>query len=92
MTQSHSTRQLHLSNDLARLIDVRHAVAGAVMIFVWLAERIVAMAVDIEAYEDDQVWNKHLIFCKTGALGETGRPLCAVGEKENQSCSTLAEK
>ena len=66
VTQSHSTRQLHLSNDLARLIDVRHAVAGAVMIFVWLAERIVAMAVDIEAYEDDQVWNKHLIFCKTG--------------------------
>ena len=55
VTQRHSTRQLHLSNDLARLIDFRHAVTAGVMLFVWMAERIVTMAVDIEAYQNDQV-------------------------------------
>jgi hypothetical protein len=34
---------------------VRHCVTAVLLLFVWLAERIVTMAVEIEAYEEDKV-------------------------------------
>ncbi len=55
VTQRHSTRQLLLANDLARQLDFRHGVAASILLAVWMAERIITMAVEIEAYEDDRV-------------------------------------
>ena len=55
MTQRHSTRQLYLANDLARQLDFRHGFTASILLIVWMAERIITMAVDIEAYEEDRV-------------------------------------
>ncbi len=57
VTQRHSTRLLYLANDLARQLDFRHGLTASILLIVWMAERIITMAVDIEAYEDDQVMN-----------------------------------
>jgi hypothetical protein len=34
---------------------LRHCVTATILLFVWMAERIVTMAVEIEAYEEDKV-------------------------------------
>ena len=55
VTLRHSTRQLSVAVDRARRLDARHCVTAAFLLFAWMAERIVTMAVEIEAYEEDKV-------------------------------------
>lgn len=66
VTHRNSTRQLPQADHLAQQLDFRHCVAATLLLFFWMAERIITMAVEIEAYEDDQVAMSALLYSRYG--------------------------